>query len=129
MVYVPEVSLDSIQPQAILADGGPVTLLVHGHNFINTTSLRCTIGSAVVRAQYISDELIICLVPSRGGLAPAYTGGPLHSVPAFEPTAIEFGESPDRTSPQLLFEAAGPTMQCPGSISPSLNASAEYSGL
>lgn len=63
-LYIDDPSLEDVRPAKVL-ETGQVPVMLKGSNFMNTTTLACRFGSAVVRASFIAHWLVVCMAPSH----------------------------------------------------------------
>lgn len=63
-LYIDDPSLEDVRPAQVL-ETGQVPVMLKGSNFMNTTTLACRFGSAVVRASFVSNWLVVCMAPSH----------------------------------------------------------------
>lgn len=62
-LYQADSHVISVNPEKTL-DLGNSPVFVHGTNFVNSTTLTCRIGGYIMKATYISRELLICMTPA-----------------------------------------------------------------
>jgi hypothetical protein len=53
-------------------DTGHTPLFIVGANFVNTSSLTCRIGNAMVPAVFLNPQLLLCMTPQQGVLEPQH---------------------------------------------------------
>lgn len=70
-LYMADAEVTAVQPSSGL-DLGDTGLFVMGHNFVNSTSLRCRIGSYIVPATFITRSLVLCMTPPQPTRKPAH---------------------------------------------------------
>ena len=63
-LYIDDPSLEDIRPTKVL-ETGQVPVMLKGSNFMNTTTLACRFGSAVVKASFVAHWLVVCMAPSH----------------------------------------------------------------
>lgn len=63
-LYIEDPSLEDVRPTKVL-ETGQVPVMLKGSNFMNTTTLTCRFGSAVVRASFVAHWLVVCMAPSH----------------------------------------------------------------
>ncbi|RYY34397.1 hypothetical protein EON62_03345, partial [archaeon] len=66
-------------------------LFVLGAGFINTTSLRCRVGTAFVPASYVTSEFVICYAPQRMRTPPA--GGTYFHGSLYNASGMDVGDA------------------------------------
>ncbi|OQS00484.1 hypothetical protein THRCLA_05945, partial [Thraustotheca clavata] len=64
--FVPNVKVIRIRPTMALVTG-QLPVFVQGQNFFNSSLLQCRFGDIRVKAMYISQEMLVCIAPSRVG--------------------------------------------------------------
>ena len=56
--------MEDVRPTKVL-ETGQVPVMLKGSNFMNTTTLACRFGSAVVKASFVAHWLVVCMAPSH----------------------------------------------------------------